>query len=122
MHNLYEINSEVWLREQPWAQTKADLARIPDHQFKEWRDLGFDAIWFLGVWTKGQATRQICLESHALTDDFKERLLDFRETDVSGSPFSIAAYQINPALGNERTLVRLRAKLHAHLHRRRDGE
>ena len=114
MHTLYEVNSEVWLREQTWAQgPNPDLSDIPDAQIQEWQDLGFDGVWFLGVWTKGEATRRICLDSKPLMEDFQDRLPDFRIGDVSGSPFSIAAYRINPALGDDRTLPRLRDKLHA---------
>lgn len=116
MHALYEINSEVWLREQPWAQgaEKPDLADIPEEQLRAWHDMGIDAVWFLGVWRKGLATRKICLQSEGLLEDFRERLPDFDEAEVVGSPFSIAAYEINPALGDEDTLPRLREKLHAH--------
>ncbi len=113
--SIYEINSLVWLREQPWYDPKEpDLSEIPDEQVAEWAAMGFDYIWFLGVWTKGDETRRICLENDGLRRCFERILPDFTEDDVVGSPFSISAYKLSPDLGGPKTLVHLRRKLNRH--------
>ncbi|MBN1866839.1 alpha-amylase [Candidatus Sumerlaeota bacterium] len=109
---LLEINSHVWLGEQPWANpAKPDLADLPDEQVGRWTDMGIDAVWFLGVWRKGEATRRICLESTELRNRFERVLPGAGSDHVIGSPFSIADYSLSPALGNETTLARVRRKL-----------
>ena len=115
MRFLYEINSHVWLREQPWASPAGgDLADVPDSQIAQWAAMGIDAIWFLGVWRKGESTRRICVENSELRVRFEHILPGSVPDSVLGSPFSIADYSLSPALGNETTLSRLREKLHSH--------
>ncbi|HUT24456.1 MAG TPA: alpha-amylase family glycosyl hydrolase [Sumerlaeia bacterium] len=112
---IYEINTQVWLREQLWAKREgADLADVPREQIKEWAKMGIDAVWLLGVWTKGAATREICRSSPDLRARFSKIVPDLRDRDIIGSPFSIADYSLDPALGDETTLPRLRGKLRAH--------
>lgn len=109
---IYEINAIVWLKEQDWHDPEnPDLADIPEADIKAWKDMGFEAIWFLGVWTKGEATRKICLESKDLVEEFEEMMPDQSKDEIIGSPFSIADYCIAPDLGKEDTLARLRRKL-----------
>lgn len=111
---LFEINAHVWLREQAWVNPeRPDLADIPDSQIRDWAGMGFDMIWFLGVWTKGAATKHICLSNNDLRDEFEKALPGFQPEHVLGSPFSVAEYNISPLLGNETTLPRLREKLNA---------
>lgn len=112
---LYEINSAVWLGEQPWVNpNKPDLADVPNEVLAHWAEIGMDSIWFLGAWKKGNATRQICCESPDLGRKFESLLPDLTEGDIIGSPFSVSSYTLDPALGDETTLRRLRKKLHAH--------
>ncbi|HBF34256.1 TPA: alpha-amylase, partial [Candidatus Sumerlaeota bacterium] len=113
--SLLQINAHVWIREQQWINLEhPDLADIPDAVIRDWVAVGFDMVWFLGVWTKGQATRDICLAHPDLRNVFEKALPGFQPEHVLGSPFSVASYTISPALGNETTLARLREKLNAH--------
>ena len=111
---IYEINAHVWALEQPWFNKSRDLAEIPDNVIQEWACKGINYVWFLGVWTKGEATRQICLRNQDLRISFEQLLPDLLNDQVGGSPFSIRDYSLSPMLGNEETLPRLREKLHCH--------
>ena len=57
--SLYQVNTRVWLRD--LANTlgrPANLADIPDAFLDHVADLGFDYVWFLGLWQTGQAGLQ----------------------------------------------------------------
>jgi len=114
-HIIYEINSHVWLNEQPWASGKTpDLAAVPDSVIREWAEMGIDFVWFLGVWKRGKASREICLSNPDLRATLERALPALTPDQVAGSPFSIAEYSLNPALGGKDTLARLRKRLNAH--------
>lgn len=111
---LYEINARVWLGEQSWASQSPDLAAIPDAVLADWASLGFRWIWFMGVWEPSPRSIEICLRHEGLLRDFEAVLPGRIPQAVGGSPYSIRNYSLNPALGNEKTLARLRERLHAH--------
>jgi hypothetical protein len=112
---VYEINTEVWLREQTWSSANgSDLADIPDGLIEEWARMGIDIVWFLGVWKTGAASRRICLDNEGLRASFEQALPGAVPNHVVGSPFSIVDYSLRPEFGDETTLLRLREKLHAH--------
>ncbi len=49
--SLYQINTQVWLRElSDRLDRLATLADIPDEFLDQVVCLGFDYIWFLGLW------------------------------------------------------------------------
>ncbi len=112
--SLLEINTRVWLKEQSWARGSAsspDLSRIPDDQLRAWTDLGLDWIWFMGVWDPSPRSREICLGHEGLMREFHEILPSGVPRAVVGSPYAIRSYTLNPALGDEGTLDRLREKM-----------
>ena len=71
---VYEINTRVHC--QKFDQiSEAELAGLSD--------LGFDAVWLMGVWQISEGSKKI---SRIVSDDF------------FGSPFSIPSYKISEAL------------------------
>ena len=111
---IYEINTAVWLTEQPWFNpAMPDLAAVPEAQVRAWAALGIEVVWFLGVWRKGEATRRISLENHELRQHFERVLPGCGPEAIGGSPFSVWDYSLDPAYGGADSLRRLRAKLHA---------
>jgi hypothetical protein len=62
---LYEINTRVWLREFADSLGRpATLADIPDSSLDQIAALGFDYVWFLGLWQTGLAGCQAALSHH----------------------------------------------------------
>jgi len=57
---LLEVNTRVWL-----TDLSHDLGRpitledIPDRSLDAFAEMGFDWIWFMGVWTKGELGQSI---------------------------------------------------------------
>lgn len=115
MNIIYEINTAVWLNEQAWAaNSSAPIDAIPESQIEEWASQGIDMVWFLGVWRRGDASRQICLADKGLSDSLESAVPGALPEHVIGSPFSIFDYVLSPRWGTQQSLLRLRKRLHDH--------
>jgi len=110
--SLYQINTRVWLTElSETLGRKATLDDIPDSALDQLAENGFDWIWFLSVWTTGEKGRKVSLDNPEWKKDFEETLPDLKDEDVAGSGFAIADYHVNPDLGGDKALKRLRGGL-----------
>lgn len=95
---VYSINTAVWLRE-----LGATLNDVPQSELDSMARLGFDAVWLIGVWERSPSARQVAL-----------RLMpDAVPEDVTGSPYAIRGYTVDPRFGGDAALAALRARLRA---------
>jgi hypothetical protein len=109
---LYEINTRCWLRNlSEVAGGPVTLADIPDSEFRRWQGLGFTHIWLMGVWTGGSNSRAKALQNEDLRRAYSEVLPGWTEADVGPSPYAVAAYSIDAALGGEKGMLEFRRKL-----------
>lgn len=112
--SLYQINTRVWLRElSDLLGRAATLANIPDAFLDQVAALGFDYVWFLGLWQTGPAGRQVSLSHPEWLQEFRAALPDFTEADVSGSPFAVTGYTLHRDFGQEADLFSLKERLRA---------
>ena len=112
--SLYQINTRVLLAGLSRTLGRhATLDDIPDSELDRLAALGFDWLWFLGVWLTGPAGRAVSLANPAWRRGFQELLPDFREEDVCGSCFAVAAYTVHPDFGGNPALQNLRHRMHA---------
>ncbi len=112
--SLYQINTRVWLRDLAGTLGRpATLADIPDAFLDDAAALGFDYLWFLGLWQTGAAGRQVVLDHPEWQQEFQAALSDFSPADLVSSPFAVTAYALHPDFGGPADLVALRARLHA---------
>jgi hypothetical protein len=115
--SLFQINTRVWL---------TDLARrlgrpltlddIPDEELDRLADLGFDWIWLLSVWQTGPAGRRVSRSHAEWLAEFHHTLPDLQDDDIAGSGFAITGYTVDPSLGGDAALARLRTRLHLARH------
>ncbi|HEU0015459.1 MAG TPA: metallophosphoesterase [Longimicrobium sp.] len=112
---VYQINARVWLGELARdRKRRVTLADIPDEELDRIAERGIRWVWFLGVWSIGSAGRAVSLANQAWYRGYGETLGDdWRDEDVAGSPFAVADYTVDPALGDEEGLAFLRTRLHA---------
>jgi glycosidase len=111
---LYQINTRVWLLELAGSVGRpATLADISDDFLDRIASLGFDSVWFLGLWQTGPAGRQVAFGRPEWRQEFRQILPDLTEADVVSSPFAVAGYTLNRDFGDETALPRLRERLHA---------
>lgn len=110
---LYQVNPRVWvalLSKQ--LNRSATLDDIPDAALDEIANLGFDWVYFLGVWQTGEAGRSVSLSNPVWLEEYRLLLADFSEEDVYGSCFAIKAYTVSDRLGGNAAIERLRDRLH----------
>ena len=109
---LYQINTRVWLTERSRALGRpATLDDIPDTDLDRVAELGIDWVWLLSVWRTGPAGQRVSRGNAEWRHEFQETLPDLREEDIAGSGFAITGYTVDPSLGGDAALARLRERL-----------
>src|SRR6478609_1675413 len=102
---IYEINTWVWLDELSRRRGSAvGLADVPDRDWDAIGELGFDAVWLMGVWERSPAGIAIANRNERLVDSFRTALPDFALRDNVGSPYSVRQYIADAKLGGPRGL------------------
>lgn len=108
---LYEINTRVWLQKFNRANAKANLADVPAVFWKDLTKKGIDFIWLMGIWkTCDSDIAKYCFDED-LVHNYKRALKDWKKEDVIGSPFAVDSYLINSALGDNKSLLKLKSQL-----------
>ncbi len=87
------------------------LATIPQDEWQEIADKGFDLVWLMGVWERSPEGRKMALAEPNLRRAFDEFLPGWGEHDVAGSPYAIYRYEPDPFVGKEKVLHLLRSNL-----------
>ncbi len=112
--HLYEINTRVWLNGlSRRLGRRVTLGTVPRELWEELKALGTDLVWLMGVWMPSGASRSIAASLPFLRDEYRAVLPDFTDEDIVGSAYSVAGYRLNPALGDEEDLDRVRDAIHA---------
>ncbi len=108
---LYQINTRVLLAGIARSFGRpAGFDDIPDAALTAIAGLGFEWVWFLGVWQTGAAARSISRSNPAWQEGFRQALPDLVEADICGSPFAVADFQAEAAFGGDAALARLRQR------------
>lgn len=105
---LLEIDPRHLLRE----TGAADLGEVPSQRLDAWREVGFDWVWLLGVWApspRAEAEARQHAGVRAACEVALGRPLE--EGDLRASPFAVGALEVDPALGGEAALARLRDRM-----------
>ena len=110
--SLYQINTRIWLNELSRQHgRRLTLADVPDSALDTVAAHGFDWVWLLGVWQTGPVSRQISLTDPGLRAAYSEVLPDWRDEDVTGSPFAVQAYHVHADFGGDSALAQIRQRL-----------
>ncbi|MGH9427346.1 MAG: alpha-amylase family glycosyl hydrolase, partial [Terriglobia bacterium] len=86
---IYEINARLHC---------SSFDQITDAELAELSQLGFDAVWMMGVWRISEGARAIS----KITSE-----------DSEGSPYAVPTYEINRDLGGSSRFGRLVKRAHA---------
>jgi hypothetical protein len=109
---LYEINTRVWLHTLArQSGRKLTLGTVPQKTWDRLKDLGMDLVWLMGVWRPSPAGTALDRRNPDLKRRCREILPDFTPEDLVGSPYAVAGYTLNPVLGTEADLIKVRANL-----------
>jgi len=108
---VYEINTWVWLRDLSGKYGyEINLFNVPNAEIDDLASWGFDALWLMGVWRRGQATRLSALN---YLHEYQLALPDITEADVPGSAYAIHDYQVEEQIGGRHGLAAFRERLAA---------
>ena len=109
---IYEINTWVWLHELSQKHNREiSLANVPTAEIEALADWRFDAVWLMGVWHRGPASRQSALN---YIHEYRQALPDISEDDIVGSAYAIHDYQVEKQLGGRAGLAAFREQLRHH--------
>lgn len=87
------------------------LATIPAEEWKSFASQGFDYLWFMGVWTRSPGARAQAVKEPNLCHAYDLILPRWQKDDVTGSPYAIFGYELDPYLGRPEELLQLKMKL-----------
>ena len=111
---LYQVNTRVWMTALSRTLGRAaTLDDVPDAGLDRLAELGFDWVWLLSVWRTGPEGRRISRSNPEWRREFEATLPDLSEQDIGGSGFAITGYTVDPSLGGDKALARLRERLRA---------
>ena len=110
--HLYEINTWAWL-EKLSARTGrfVKLDNVPDTEWDALAQLGFNAVWLMGVWRRSPESRQIALADPANIPQYDLALPGWKPEDVVGSPYAVGEYVPDPRIGTWDELDSIHEKL-----------
>jgi hypothetical protein len=109
---IFEINTRVWLNELSRKHNQPiSLRDVPAEDWDTLSALGFDALWFMGVWERSPAGTRIARELQILQDDYRKSLPDYKLDDVAGSPYCVHRYVVDERLGGPEGLAVAREML-----------
>ena len=74
---------------------------MPVEEWDAIAELGFDAVWLMGVWERSPAGVEIALRNEGLVESFRRALPDVTRADVVGSPYCIRGYEVAAELGGD---------------------
>jgi glycosidase len=87
------------------------LDDIPEGEILKWKEMGYHAIWLMGIWQSSLHSAALCRASEGLRQEIGRLLGDIRDGDIDGSPYAVAGYEVDPALGGDDALCAFRERL-----------
>jgi glycosidase len=111
--HLYEINTWAWLEDLSAQKGKiVTLGTVPEAEWDQFHDLGFDLVWLMGIWQRSPAGRRIARTESANFGVYDRALPGWTMSDVVGSPYSVQDYHPDPRLGSWDEIDTVRSRLH----------
>eukprot|EP01114_Cavostelium_apophysatum_P001197 TRINITY_DN11013_c0_g1_i2.p1 TRINITY_DN11013_c0_g1~~TRINITY_DN11013_c0_g1_i2.p1 ORF type:complete len:504 (+),score=68.63 TRINITY_DN11013_c0_g1_i2:87-1598(+) len=110
---MYELSTRPWLYalSQKYGQSITLLSEIPQQEFQQIKDMGFDYVWMMGVWQLGKYGLNFDQTNPALLSYYPTVLPSFTIDDVIGSPYAVVNYTCNVQLGSDEDIASLRSML-----------
>lgn len=110
---IFELNVRCWLSALSRRHGKLiTLKNIPSAEFDSWRARGFTDVWLMGVFPTGPQSRQHALEHRESILKDNGAIGTWSDDEVTGSPYAIADFSIDPEIGGETGLHHFRNQLH----------
>ena len=109
---LLELNAFFYIsRMSEKYGRKLTLSTIPPEEWRSFAEQGFDYLWLMGVWKRSPFSREHAQKQPDLRRAYDMILPDWKKEDVTGSPYAILGYELDPYLGVMDELLQLKMKL-----------
>lgn len=106
--HILEINTRSWLNRLSARYNRSlTLSTIPDEYWDKVKNGGFDAVWLMGVWQKSPAAEQIARTDENLRKQIAAVKPDFKNEDITASPYAVYSYEVDENLGGREALEAL---------------
>jgi hypothetical protein len=109
---IYEVNARLLLARLRAHDPGLTLGTLAPGEFEQWARAGYDLVWLMGVWCRSAGARREALAHPDLQAAYSAVLGHWTPDDVAGSPYAIADYAVDPALGKNQDLRRVREEAH----------
>ncbi|WP_424245523.1 glycosidase [Elusimicrobium posterum] len=110
--HILEINAAVWLDCLSAQEGHAvHFGNIPEQQLEGIELLGFDAVWLMGVWKRSPKSSEIARSNQEILRAVSNAYPEYDRSKISASPYAVYEYTVEPAFGNEHTLLDLKRRL-----------
>jgi hypothetical protein len=111
---IYEINTPVWLSDLSLRHSRSvTLGNVPPEEWTALSRLGFNAVWFMGIWERSPESVRISSTHAGLQHEFRTALPDYTPEDNLGSAYSIRNYEVDARWGGRAGLAEARRQLAA---------
>lgn len=110
--HLMEINAFFFIsRMSEKYGRKLTLSTIPVDEWMRFAAQGFEYVWLMGVWRRSPGSRAHAVKEPNLCRAYDMILPDWKKEDVTGSPYAIFGYELDPYLGLPKELLKLKMLL-----------
>jgi len=110
--HILEINTRSWLKRLEAKYGRAFTLRdVPEQFLDTVQQMGFDAIWLMGVWQESAAAREIAQNSPEIQGQIRLIKPDFNPQDIAASPYAVYDYVVDKSLGGTEALQAFRRRL-----------
>jgi glycosidase len=111
--HVLEVNAHIWFRslQMQGGGSPQTIADVPQENLLKFKNLGFDAIWLMGVWLESPVSRQIARNDKAINDYLQKVHPDYSREDIVGSQYSIYGYDVHPLFGSNEDLLKFKKRL-----------
>ena len=108
---VYEINTRIFLGRYHTEDERATLSSVPESYWQSLADKGVNAVWLMGIWKTCPTIVDKCCFEEGLMQQYNHSLKDWQRDDVTGSPYAIDYYEINPEIAELKELRNLKKSL-----------
>jgi hypothetical protein len=109
---IYEVNTWVWLNElRAKYRREITLDNVPPQEWDAFANFHANSIWLMGIWKRSPRGNRISASLPNLQKEFRSALPDFKASDLSGSPYCIQDYVVEPTFGAREALAHARDDL-----------
>lgn len=105
--SIYQINTRLLLSRLSTPANRAQLNDIPVDYWKWLSKKGMDYVWLMGVWNTNEKGFEVDRQEWEI-DKYQSVLPDFKEEDLRGSPYAIDQYILDPQMGKNGDLSKLK--------------